>query len=90
MTLDIEAFRSQFPALVAGEAYFDGAGGTQTPAAVAEAIAGALRAPLSNRGAGSLAARNSLRGTSRTSGRRTATWARCPPRASCTAGQRPR
>ena len=59
MTLDIEAFRSQFPALAAGEAYFDGAGGTQTPAAVAEAIAGALRAPLSNRGAGSLAARNS-------------------------------
>ncbi|KYH44511.1 cysteine desulfurase-like protein [Branchiibius sp. NY16-3462-2] len=61
MTFDVAAFRSQFPALAAGEAYFDGAGGTQTPASVADAIAGALRAPLSNRGAGSLAARNAAR-----------------------------
>lgn len=58
MTFDVVEFRSQFPALAAGEAYFDGAGGTQTPTVVGEAIAATLRAPLSNRGAGSLASRN--------------------------------
>lgn len=61
MELDVTAFRSHFPALAAGEAYFDGAGGTQTPSSVAQAIFGALQAPLSNRGAGSLAARNAAR-----------------------------
>lgn len=61
MTFNVAEFRSQFPGLAAGEAYFDGAGGTQTPASVGEAIMAALRAPLSNRGAGSLAARNAAR-----------------------------
>ncbi|MHA7209936.1 cysteine desulfurase-like protein [Arthrobacter sp. MDT1-65] len=50
MTLDIEAFRAHFPALLTGTAYFDGPGGTQAPAVVGAAIAGAITAPLSNRG----------------------------------------
>lgn len=58
MTFDIEAFRSEFPALADGVAYFDGAGGTQTPAVVGNAIARSLAAPLSNRGTHSQAARN--------------------------------
>lgn len=50
MTYDIDAVRADFPALAAGSAHFDGPGGTQTPTPVIEAIAGALRGPLSNRG----------------------------------------
>ncbi|MGW1751338.1 cysteine desulfurase-like protein [Streptomyces sp. NPDC002092] len=50
MTYDITAIRSQFPALAAGTAHFDGPGGTQTPRAVIQAIADALSNPLSNRG----------------------------------------
>lgn len=50
MTLDVAAVRAQFPSLSSGIAHFDGPGGTQTPGAVAEAIAGALTGPLSNRG----------------------------------------
>ncbi|GAA3776268.1 cysteine desulfurase-like protein [Streptomyces coacervatus] len=50
MTYDITAIRSQFPALTAGTAHFDGPGGTQTPQPVIRAIADALSNPLSNRG----------------------------------------
>lgn len=47
---DVAAVRADFPQLEGGSAHFDGPGGTQTPRPVAEAIAGALLAPLSNRG----------------------------------------
>jgi len=50
VTYDITAIRSQFPALTAGTAHFDGPGGTQTPQPVIRAIADALSNPLSNRG----------------------------------------
>ncbi|MGW3956709.1 cysteine desulfurase-like protein [Streptomyces sp. NPDC004752] len=50
MTYDISAIRSQFPALAAGVAHFDGPGGTQTPRPVIQAIGDALAQPLSNRG----------------------------------------
>ncbi|PPB49071.1 cysteine desulfurase-like protein [Arthrobacter pityocampae] len=52
MTLDIAGFRAHFPALLTGTAYFDGPGGTQTPAVVGAAIADAITGPLSNRGLG--------------------------------------
>ncbi|MGB3771959.1 MAG: cysteine desulfurase-like protein [Rhodococcus sp. (in: high G+C Gram-positive bacteria)] len=56
---DVERFRSFFPALSDGRwAFFDGPGGTQTPTPVADAVATALTAPLSNRGTTSLGARN--------------------------------
>ena len=48
---DVAALRAHFPALADGTAYFDGPGGSQTPTAVAEAVAAALVAGLSNRGA---------------------------------------
>jgi len=47
---DVDRIRAMVPALADGVAYFDGPGGTQTPAAVAAAIAGALTMGLSNRG----------------------------------------
>ncbi|MCC6375967.1 MAG: aminotransferase class V-fold PLP-dependent enzyme, partial [Microbacteriaceae bacterium] len=50
MGYDIDRIRADFPALESGNAHFDGPGGTQTPRQVAQAIAGALTAPLSNRG----------------------------------------
>jgi len=59
--LDVSAVRALFPALAGGTAYFDGPGGTQTPLPVGEAIANALRAPLSNRGMGTPSARNAER-----------------------------
>ncbi|MBK5305650.1 MAG: cysteine desulfurase-like protein [Frankiaceae bacterium] len=46
---DVQAVRSQFPALVEGLAHFDGPGGTQVPAAVADAVAHVLRSAVSNR-----------------------------------------
>ncbi|MCD9875965.1 cysteine desulfurase-like protein [Streptomyces guryensis] len=58
MTYDITAIRSQFPALTAGTAHFDGPGGTQTPQPVIRAIADALSNPLSNRGQVSPGERN--------------------------------
>ena len=45
---DIEGIRSQYPALRDGTAYLDGAGGTQVPECVIEAISGAHRSGLSN------------------------------------------
>ncbi|WAZ19251.1 cysteine desulfurase-like protein [Streptomyces cinnabarinus] len=50
MAIDLTALRAQFPALATGLAFFDGPGGTQTPAPVADAIAATLTGPLSNRG----------------------------------------
>ncbi len=58
MTLDVAQLRAAFPALDGPTAYFDGPGGTQTPAVVGEAIARALTGPLSNRGSGSVSQRN--------------------------------
>jgi cysteine desulfurase family protein (TIGR01976 family) len=49
MAYDVEAVRAQFPALEEGLAHFDGPGGTQVPAAVADAVAGTLRSAVSNR-----------------------------------------
>ena len=49
MTYDVQAVRAQFPALAEGLAHFDGPGGTQVPAAVVDAVAGALRSAVSNR-----------------------------------------
>lgn len=56
--IDVVGLRAQFPALADGTAYFDSPGGTQTPAAVGQAIAAALCAPLSNRGARTRSSRN--------------------------------
>jgi len=50
MTYDVERLRARIPALSDGTAYFDGPGGTQTPDVVAEAVADAMTAGLSNRG----------------------------------------
>jgi cysteine desulfurase family protein (TIGR01976 family) len=50
MPLDVAAVRSQFPALAAGTAYFDGPGGSQTPAVVANAVRNTLVSPIANRG----------------------------------------
>jgi cysteine desulfurase family protein (TIGR01976 family) len=47
-TWDIEGIRSQYPALKDGTAYLDGAGGTQVPECVIEAISDAHRSGLSN------------------------------------------
>jgi len=47
-TWDIEGIRSQYPALKDGTAYLDGAGGTQVPECVIEAISDAYRRGLSN------------------------------------------
>lgn len=58
MSLDVEGFRARFPSLASGIAHFDGPGGTQTPLAVAEAIARTLTAPLSNRGSSLRSERN--------------------------------
>src|SRR3954447_8900732 len=58
MTLDVAAVRACFPALTAGTAHFDGPGGSQTPAAVAQAVAAALTAPMANRGSVTEAERN--------------------------------
>src|SRR5665811_1417000 len=48
MTWDIEGIRSQYPALKGGTVYLDGAGGTQVPECVIEAISEAHRSGLSN------------------------------------------
>ncbi|GAB3456199.1 cysteine desulfurase-like protein [Actinophytocola sediminis] len=50
MTYDVAAVRSEFPAMTEGAAHFDGPGGTQSPAVVADAVAGVLRAPVANQG----------------------------------------
>jgi cysteine desulfurase family protein (TIGR01976 family) len=55
---DVPALRARIPALASGTAFFDGPGGSQTPAEVAQAIGAALSAPLANRGTVTAAARN--------------------------------
>ena len=59
--LDVGRIRQQFPALESGIAFFDGAGGTQTPMRVADAIRDTLLEPLANRGGANLAQRNAER-----------------------------
>ncbi len=59
-TWDIEGIRSQYPALKSGTAYLDGAGGTQVPECVIEAIAEAHRSGLSNLGGAFAASRRSM------------------------------
>lgn len=56
--LDVARVRADVPALRSGIAFFDGPGGTQTPAVVADAVADALRNPLSNRGTITLGEQN--------------------------------
>lgn len=46
----VRRIRARFPALAEGAAHFDGPGGTQTPDVVAQAVADALLAAVSNRG----------------------------------------
>lgn len=55
---EVSAFRSHFPALESGVAFFDAPAGTQTPLPVAQAIAGTLTRPLSNRGQQSVSEQN--------------------------------
>ena len=47
-SFDVAAVRALYPALADGDAYLDGAAGTQVPASVIEAIAAAYRAGLGN------------------------------------------
>lgn len=50
MSYDVAAVRDHFPSLKAGYAHFDGPGGSQVPAPVAEAVATTMTSPLANRG----------------------------------------
>jgi cysteine desulfurase family protein (TIGR01976 family) len=59
MTFDVAAVRAAYPALADGYAYLDGAGGTQLPGSVIEAIAGAYREGLGNSGGAFPASRRS-------------------------------
>jgi cysteine desulfurase family protein (TIGR01976 family) len=49
-SFDVAAVRALYPALADGDAYLDGAAGTQVPTAVIEAIAAAYRAGIGNLG----------------------------------------
>ena len=49
-SFDVDRVRAAFPALAQGVAHFDGPGGSQTPAAVADAVARAMTSGISNRG----------------------------------------
>lgn len=57
-TYDVAAVRRHFPSLASGFAHFDSPGGTQSPRAVAEAVAAAMLGPLSNRGTATPGERN--------------------------------
>lgn len=59
MIFDVERVRGGYPALAEGFVHFDGAGGTQVAAPVVEAVAGAMRAAVSNRGSAHEPARRS-------------------------------
>ncbi|MEV8439618.1 cysteine desulfurase-like protein [Actinosynnema sp. NPDC051121] len=50
MTYDVESVRARFPSLATGTAHFDGPGGSQVPAAVADAVRDAMTSSLANRG----------------------------------------
>ncbi|RBY75509.1 cysteine desulfurase-like protein [Geodermatophilus sp. TF02-6] len=58
MSYDVDAVRACFPALRSGTAHFDGPGGSQVPGSVAAAVAGAMTAPMANRGRVTQAERN--------------------------------
>ncbi len=60
MAFDVARVRAAYPALGEGFAHFDGAGGTQTAAAVVEAVAGAMRAATGNRSTAFLPGRRAL------------------------------
>ena len=49
-TYDVEALRTEFPALSAGAAHFDGPGGSQVPRAVAAVVLETLTTAMANRG----------------------------------------
>jgi cysteine desulfurase family protein (TIGR01976 family) len=50
MSYDVTAVRAHFPALDEGAAHFDGPGGSQSPAQVADAVADVLRSAVANKG----------------------------------------
>ena len=50
VSYDVALVREQFPSLKEGAAHFDGPGGSQVPAAVADAVAATLCAAIANRG----------------------------------------
>jgi cysteine desulfurase family protein (TIGR01976 family) len=50
MNYNVAAVRAHFPALDEGAAHFDGPGGSQSPAQVAEAVADVLRSAVANKG----------------------------------------
>jgi selenocysteine lyase/cysteine desulfurase len=58
-TIDVGRIRTAYPALADGHAYLDGAAGTQLPASVIDAIAGAYRLGLGNSGGAFAASRRS-------------------------------
>ncbi|MEH0936556.1 cysteine desulfurase-like protein [Micromonospora psammae] len=60
MPFDIARTRAAYPALTEGFAHFDGAGGTQTPQSVIDAVAEAMRTALGNRTTAFLPGRRSL------------------------------
>jgi len=59
MSFDVDAVRAAYPALTEGYASLDGAAGTLVAAPVADAVAGTLRAAVSNRGEAFAPARRS-------------------------------
>ncbi len=59
MGFDVNRVRAQYPALADGYAYLDGAAGTQLPACVIDATAGACRTGLGNSGGAFPASRRS-------------------------------
>ena len=50
MTYDVDSVRARFPSLATGTAHFDGPGGSQVPAVVADAVRDAMTSSLANRG----------------------------------------
>ncbi|MEV0676422.1 cysteine desulfurase-like protein [Actinosynnema sp. NPDC050436] len=50
MSYDVQAVRDRFPSLASGTAHFDGPGGSQVPAAVADAVRDVMTSSISNRG----------------------------------------
>jgi cysteine desulfurase family protein (TIGR01976 family) len=59
MALDVAAVRAAYPALRDGAAYLDGAGGTQVPETVIDAVAAAYRGGIGNVGGAFAASRRS-------------------------------
>jgi selenocysteine lyase/cysteine desulfurase len=59
MSWDVARIRALYPALADGDAYLDGAAGTQVPGTVVDAIAGAYRSGIGNLGGAFPASRRS-------------------------------